>query len=133
MKILISMLSALGLMAGAVSVSAATKSVTYSATITHDGKIEAQSPNWINSTEYTSQKDYGASYKIKFMPGAFNKPPKYCHVSTFDSSSYEHVLHGIAKLSSKPTREEVNVIGVMLGLDRPSGDSSMSFYLVCGK
>lgn len=133
MKILMSMLSAMALMSGAFSVSAATKPVTYSATITHDGKIEVQSTNWIKSTEYTSQKDYAATYKVNFMPGAFNKEPKYCHVSTFDSSTYEHTLHGFAKLSSKPTREAVNVVGVMLGLDRPSGDSSMSFYLVCGK
>lgn len=133
MKTLITMFSTLALMIGAANVSAATKPTIYSATITRDGKIEAQSPNWIKSAEYSSQKDYAASYKIKLMPGAFNKEPKYCQVSTFDSSSYEHTLYGIAKLSSKPTREEVNVVGLMLGLDRASGDSSMSFYLVCGK
>lgn len=67
------------------------------------------------------------------MPGAFQKAPKFCVASTYDNSSYEHTLYGIAKLSSKPTRSEVNVIGLMLGANGPSGDTSMSFYLVCGK
>lgn len=133
MKTVISVLSMLALIFSAMQASAATKPTLYSATITHDGKVEAQSPNWIHSTEYFSQENYSANYKIKLMPGAFQKAPKYCHVSTFDNSSYEHTFYGVAKLSSKPSREEVNVVGLMQGLDRPSGDSSMSFYLVCGK
>ena len=133
MKTLISLLSVLVLMAGAVSVNAADKTHIYSAYINKDGTLAAQSPRWIQAVEYFSQPEYAASYKVKLMPGAFQKAPKFCVVSADDKSSYEHTLYGIAKLSGKPTREEVNVIGLMLGLDVPSGDSSTSFYLVCGK
>lgn len=133
MKILVLLCSMFALMMGSISVSAAAKGHVYSATINSQGKVEAQSAQWIESVEHVSQNNYGASYKVKLVPGVFQKEPRYCQVSTYDSSTYEHALYGIAKLSSKPTREEVNVIGLMLGLDKPSGDSSMSFYLACGK
>ncbi|HBP49067.1 hypothetical protein GHO42_00295 [Pseudomonas sp. FSL R10-0056] len=133
MKILIYLLSVFFLITGSVSVSAATKTPIYSASINKDGTLAAQSPHWIESIEYSSQPDYAASYKVNLMPDAFQKEPKFCVASTYDNSSYEHTLYGIAKLSSKPTRSEVNVIGLMLGANGPSGDSSMSFYLVCGK
>ena len=130
---LISLLSVLFLMAGAVSASAAVKTALYSAYINKDGTLATQSPYWIERVEYSSQLDYATSYNVKFMPGSFKEAPKFCVVSADDKSSYEHTLYGNAKLSGKPTREEVNVIGLMLGLDGPSGDSSTSFYLVCGK
>ncbi len=133
MKIVITLLSALTLMLSAVSVNAAPKAHTYSAVINSDGKVESQSASWIKNIDYSNQKDYAASYKVELVPGVFQKEPAYCQVSAFGNSSYEQTFHGIAKLSSKPTRDEVNVIGLMLGLDKPSGDSSMSFYLVCGK
>lgn len=133
MKTLISLLSILVLMVGAVSVNAANKTPLYSAYINKDGTLASQSPYWIDRVEYSSQPDYAASYKVKLIPGSFQKVPTFCVVSADDKSSYEHTLYGIAKLSGKPTREEVNVIGLMLGLDGPSGDSSTSFYLVCGK
>ena len=133
MKILIYLLPVFFLITGSVSASAATKTPIYSASINKDGTLAAQSPHWIESIEYSSQPDYAASYKVKLRPGSFQKVPKFCVVSADDKSSYEHTLYGMAKLSGKPTREEVNVIGLMLGLDGPSGDSSTSFYLVCGK
>ena len=133
MKTLISLLSVIFLIMGAASVSAATKNTFYSANINKDGTVAAQSPHWIKDIEYSSQPDYAASYKVNLMPGAFQKDPKFCVASTYDNSSYEHTLYGIAKLSSKPTRSEVNVIGLILGANGPSGDTSMSFYLVCGK
>lgn len=133
MKKIIALCSMMVLMTGSFTAFAAAKGHEYSARINAQGKVEAQSAHWIESVDYVSQINYGASYKINLMPGAFQKEPKYCHVSTYDNSTYEHTLYGIAKLSSKPTRETVNVIGLMLGLDKPSGDSSMSFYLVCGK
>ena len=133
MKTLISLLSVLVLMAGAVSVNAAAKTHIYTAYINKDGTLAAQSPHWIQGIEYSSQHNYAASYKVKLTPGAFQKAPKFGVVSTDDTSSYEHTLYGIAKLSGKPTREEVNVIGLMLGLGGPSGDSSRSFYLMCSK
>lgn len=133
MKTFMSTLTLLFFMVGAVSVSASTKLETYSATISRDGKIVAQKPNWIKAVDYDNHKNYAASYKMTLMPGAFQLEPKYCHVSTFDNSSYEHTLYGVAKLSNKPSRAEVNVIALMLGNDKPAEDSSMSFYLVCGK
>lgn len=133
MKIGFSMLSVLTLMLGVTSVNAAPIVHTYSAAISSDGKVVSQSDSWIKSVEHTSQKDYASSYKVELVPGFFQKEPAYCQVSTYDNSSFEHTFNGIAKLSSKPTREEVNVIGLMLGLDKPSGDSSMSFYLVCAQ
>lgn len=133
MKTLISLLSVFILIIGAASASAAPKYPIYSASINKDGTLAAQSPHWIKDIEYSSQPNYAASYKVNLMPGAFQKVPKFCVASTYDNSSYEHTLYGIAKLSSKPTRSEVNVIGLMLGANGPSGDTSMSFYLVCGK
>lgn len=133
MKTLISLLSALVLMVGTVTVTATEKTSLYSAYINKDGVLESQSPDWIERVEYSSQPDYAASYKLKLMPGSFQQAPKFCMVSADDKSSYERTLYGLAKLSGKPTREEVNIIGLMLGLDGPSGDSSTSFYLVCGK
>lgn len=133
MKTLISLLSVFILIIGAASASAAPKYPIYSASINKDGTLAAQSPQWIKDIEYSSQPNYAASYKVNLMPGAFQKAPKFCVASTYDNSSYEHTLYGIAKLSSKPTRSEVNVIGLMLGANGPSGDTSMSFYLVCGK
>ena len=133
MKTLISLLSVFILIIGATSASAAPKYPIYSASINKDGTLAAQSPHWIKDIEYSSQPNYAASYKVNLMPGAFQKAPKFCVASTYDNSSYEHTLYGIAKLSSKPTRSEVNVIGLMLGANGPSGDTSMSFYLVCGK
>ena len=133
MKTLISLLSVFILIIGAASASAAPKYPIYSASINKDGTLAAQSPHWIKDIEYSSQPNYAASYKVNLMPGAFQKTPKFCVASTYDNSSYEHTLYGIAKLSSKPTRSEVNVIGLMLGANGPSGDTSMSFYLVCGK
>lgn len=133
MKTLISLLSVFILIIGAASASAAPKYPIYSASINKDGTLAAQSPHWIKDIEYSSQPNYAASYKVNLMPGAFQKAPKFCVASTYDNSSYEHTLYGVAKLSSKPTRSEVNVIGLMLGANGPSGDTSMSFYLVCGK
>ena len=133
MKTLISLLSALVLLVGSIAVNAADKTSLYSAYINKDGTLATQSPYWIDRIVYSSQPDYAASYKIKLRPDSFQKVPKFCVVSADDKSSYEHTLYGMAKLSGKPTREEVNVIGLMLGLDGPSGDSSTSFYLVCGK
>ena len=133
MKILIYLLPVFFLITGAIAVNAADKTSLYSAYINKDGTLATQSPYWIDRIEYSSQPDYAASYKVNLMPDAFQKEPKFCVASTYDNSSYEHTLYGIAKLSSKPTRSEVNVIGLMLGANGPSGDSSMSFYLVCGK
>lgn len=133
MRKVIVMCSMFMLISGSFSALAAAKGHEYSARIDAQGKVEAQSAHWIESVDHVSQTNYGASYKVNIVPGAFQKEPKYCHVSTYDNSTYEHTLYGVAKLSSKPTRETVNVIGLMLGLDKPSGDSSMSFYLVCGK
>ena len=116
MKTLISLLSVIFLIMGAASVSAATKNTIFSANINKDGTVAAQSPHWIKDIEYSSQPDYAASYKVKLRPGSFQKVPKFCVVSADDKSSYEHTLYGMAKLSGKPTREEVNVIGLMLGL-----------------
>lgn len=133
MKALIALVSLLSFILGSLSVQAASHPRTYTATINKDGTVLTQTPQWIATVEHTNQEDYAALYNVKLVPSAFKKAPAYCNVSTYDYSSYEHTLHGVAKLSSKPTKSEVNVIGLMLGLNQPSGDSSMSFYLVCGQ
>ena len=76
MKTLISLLSALVLLVGAIAVNAADKTSLYSAYINKDGTLATQSPYWIDRIEYSSQPDYAASYKVKLRPGSFQKSAK---------------------------------------------------------
>lgn len=104
---------------------------TYTASIDAKGQITAQSPQWLKEVKLTAQPDYFSEYKVRFVPGVFKNPPRFCTVSVTDLSSNEHIFHGHAKLGSVPAINYVNVLTLMVGDNRPAGDSSMDFMLMC--
>ena len=104
---------------------------TYTASIDAKGQITAQSPQWLKEVKLTAQPDYFSEYKVRFVPGVFKKPPRFCTVSVTDLSSNEHIFHGHAKLGSVPAINYVNVLTLMVGDNKPAGDSSMDFMLMC--
>ena len=104
---------------------------TYTASIDAKGQITAQSPQWLKEVKLTAQPDYFSEYKVRFVPGVFKNPPRFCTVSVTDLSSNEHIFHGHAKLGSVPAINYVNVLTLMVGDNKPAGDSSMDFMLMC--
>lgn len=78
-----------------------------------------------------AQPDYFSIYKVRFIPGVFKEPPRFCTVSVTDVSSNEHIFYGRAKLGSVPAINYVNVLTLKVGDNKPAGDSSMGFMLMC--
>ncbi|KPX41385.1 hypothetical protein RA263_24185 [Pseudomonas syringae pv. tagetis] len=115
----------------ATSVSALASTALHTATIDQHGVVVAQSSPWIKSVNYSSQNDYFATYKVLFNDGLFKQAPGFCSVSSIDTSDYERLFYGHAKLGGAATAEEVNVLGLLVGKRGASGDSSMSFQLAC--
>ncbi|WP_460118268.1 hypothetical protein [Pseudomonas sp. S2_C03] len=118
---------------GAVSVitPASATSNVLTATISAQGKVLTQTPEWISTVEQSSQPDYLANYKVGFKPGVFTIAPRFCSVSLIDTRSSDDLLHGQARLGAAPKQEYVTVITHLLGLKGPSGDSSQDFMLMC--
>lgn len=114
-----------------LSTHAMASSALHTATVDQDGNIVSQSPQWIKAVRFTSQKDYFATYEVTFKEGQFNEAPGFCSVSSTDTSDYERLLYGHAKLGGAATTEKLNVLGLMVGKDGASGHSSMSFQLMC--
>ena len=104
---------------------------TFTATIDKTGKITAQSPKWIKEVKLTAQPDYFTDYKVRFVPGVFKDAPRFCSVSVTDVSSNDHIFHGHAKLGGIPAINYVNVLTLKVGDNKPAGDSSMGFQLMC--
>lgn len=123
--------------AGVILALAATGSIAYAdsriftASIDEKGQVTAQSPTWVKEVKLTAQPDYFSEYKVRFVPGVFKKTPRFCTVSVTDVSSNEHVFYGHAKLGSVPAINYVNVLTLKVGDDKPAGDSSMGFMLMC--
>ncbi|MEE4622717.1 hypothetical protein V2L00_03285 [Pseudomonas alliivorans] len=103
----------------------------HTATIDQQGRVVAQSSAWVKSVNLTNQKDYFATYEVMFMDGLFKQAPGFCSVSSIDTSDYDRLLYGHAKLGGAATTEKVNVLGLMVGKNEPAGDSAMSFQLAC--
>ncbi len=122
---------------GAVLVLAATGSFAYAdsriftASVDNKGQVIAQSPQWLKEVKLTAQPDYFSEYKVRFVPGVFEQPPRFCNVSVIDVSSNEHIFYGHAKLGSLPAINYVNVLTLKVGDNKPAGDSSMGFMLMC--
>lgn len=125
------LLIAIGAASVAVSASAATS--VFTASINSEGKLLAQSPQWIEGVEYTVQRDYFASYKVNFKSGVFKKMPGFCSVSLADTRSNDDIFYGQAKLVAAPKQSHVSVITQFVGMSEPGGDSSQSFMLMCIK
>lgn len=103
----------------------------FTASVDDKGQITAQSPQWLKEIKLTAQPDYFSEYKVRFVPGVFKQPPRSCTVSVTDVSSNEHIFYGHAKLGSVPAINYVNVLTLKVGNNKPSGDSSMGFMLMC--
>lgn len=103
------------------------------ATIDAEGKVVRQSPIWIKQVEYSARPDYFSDYKVRFVPGVFKEVPTFCSVSVVDVRSNDNIYYGHAKLGSFPAINYVNVLTLKVGDDKPAGDSSMSFLLMCVK
>ncbi|NWD99413.1 MULTISPECIES: hypothetical protein [Pseudomonas] len=106
---------------------------TFTATLDKTGKVIAQSPKWIKDVKLTAQPDYFSDYKVRFVPGVFKDAPRFCTVSVTDVSSNDHIFYGHAKLGSVPAINYVNVLTLKVGDNKPAGDSSMGFQLMCVK
>lgn len=103
----------------------------FTATINDIGQVTAQSPKWVKTVKWTAQPDYFSEYKVRFVAGVFKAPPRFCTVSVTDVSSSEHIFYGHAKLGSVPAINYVNVLTLKVGDNKPAGDSSMGFMLMC--
>lgn len=103
------------------------------ATIDAEGKVVRQSPIWIKQVERSARPDYFSDYKVRFVPGVFKEVPTFCSVSVVDVRSNDNIYYGHAKLGSFPAINYVNVLTLKVGDDKPAGDSSMSFLLMCVK
>lgn len=106
---------------------------TFTATLDKTGKVTTQSPKWIKDVKLTAQPDYFSDYKVRFVPGVFKDAPRFCTVSVTDVSSNDHIFYGHAKLGSVPAINYVNVLTLKVGDNKPAGDSSMGFQLMCVK
>lgn len=106
---------------------------TFTASIDRHGKVLAQTPTWISEVNFNAQPNYFSDYKVKFASGVFKKEPRFCSVSTVDVSSAERIYYGHAKLGGAPKADYVNVLTLSVGDNKPAGDSSMSFMLMCIK
>ncbi|OAE12622.1 hypothetical protein AZH11_11910 [Pseudomonas simiae] len=104
---------------------------TFTASINDIGQVTAQSPTWVKEVELTAQPDYFSVYKVRFVPGVFKTPPRFCTVSVTDVTSNEHIFYGHAKLGSVPAINYVNVLTLKVGDNKPAGDSSMGFMFMC--
>lgn len=103
----------------------------FTASVNEKGQVTAQSPKWVKEVKLTAQPDYFSTYKVRFIPGVFKEPPRFCTVSVTDVSSNEHIFYGHAKLGSVPAINYVNVLTLKVGDNKPAGDSSMGFMLMC--
>ena len=101
------------------------------ATISAQGEVLTQTPEWISTVEQSSQPDYLANYKVGFKSGVFTLAPRFCSVSLTDTRSSDDLFHGQARLGAAPKQESVTVITHLLGLKGPSSDSSQDFMLMC--
>ncbi|MBZ6457603.1 hypothetical protein K7402_28385 [Pseudomonas fluorescens group sp.] len=112
-------------------VSAYAQGRIFTASIDEKGTVTAQSSRWLKEVTLTAQPDYFSEYKVRFVPGVFKQAPRFCTVSVTDVSSNEHVFYGHAKLGGLPKINYVNVLTLKVGDNKPAGDSSMGFMLMC--
>jgi hypothetical protein len=116
-----------------VAVSANADTTIFTASISSEGKVLAQNPQWIAGVEYDVQKDYFANYKINFKPGVYKNAPAFCSVSLTDSRSNDDIFYGQARLGAVPKQNNLTVITQLAGKTGPAGDGSQNFMLMCIK
>lgn len=116
-----------------LNASASAVAQAYTATVSAEGEVITQSPKWIKEVKLTAQPDYFSEYKVRFIPGVFKEVPRFCSTSVTDVSSNDHVFYGHAKLGGIPSINYVNVLTLKVGDDKPAGNTSMGFVLMCIK
>lgn len=121
----------IALLAAATAASVQAKGRIFTASVDKAGTITAQSPKWIKEVKLTAQPNYFSDYKVRFVPGTFKDKPRFCTVSVTDVSSNDHIFYGHAKLGGVPATNYVNVLTLKVGDNKPAGDSSMGFMLMC--
>ncbi|NVZ57454.1 hypothetical protein HX797_14395 [Pseudomonas edaphica] len=121
----------IALMAVGSAASVYGKGSVYTASVDDKGTVYAQSPTWIKEVKLTAQPDYFSEYKVRFVPGVFKEVPSFCTVSVTDVYSNERIFYGHAKLGGLPAINYINVLTLMVGDNKPAGDSSMGFMLMC--
>lgn len=104
----------------------------YTASISADGKVQAQSPEWIDSIKYSAHPGYLANYEIKYEAGIYPQAPSFCAVSLTDTRSEDDLYYGQARLGAAPKATHVTVV-TQLSKGGPSADSSQAFVLMCVK
>ena len=87
-------------------------------------------PQWLKEVKLTSQPACFSEYKVRFVPASSNSA-EFCNVSVTDVSSNDHIFYGHAKLGSLPAINYVNVLTLKVTDNKPAGDSSMGFMLMC--
>src|ERR1700712_1019209 len=121
------------LVAGAAVLSghALASTQVYTATIDRAGNLVHQDASWIKDVTLKNQRNYFATYEVTFNNEQFKKAPVFCSASAIDSSNEDRLYYGHVKLGGAATAEKVNVLALFPGKSGPSGDSSMSFQLMC--
>ena len=103
----------------------------HTATIDRGGNVIHQDGAWIKNVNLINQQDYFATYEVSFNDGKFEKAPAFCSASTIDTGDTDRLLYGHVKIGGAATVKKVDVLGLVPGKSGPSGDSSMSFQLMC--
>lgn len=119
------------LWAAMLSSHALASSQIYTASVDREGNLIYQDAAWIKNVKLINQKDYFATYEISFRDEQFKKAPVFCSVSSTDTGDIDRLVYGQVKLGGAATAEKVNVLALMPAKSGPSGDSSMSFQLMC--
>lgn len=103
----------------------------YTASISADGKVQSQSPDWIDSIKYSAHPGYLANYEIKYKAGMYAQAPRFCAVSLTDTRNEDDLYYGQARLGASPKPTHVTVVTQLT--KGPSADSSQAFMLMCVK
>ena len=132
-NVLIKLIAGGLLLASVHKASAEAANVSYTALITSQGKVLAQSPVWISYVNHAPRAGYFSDYKVVLREGVFVRSPGFCAVSVVDIDTLDDVFYAQAKLSGTPTRNSVKVITHQIGGADPQANASKSFMLMCAK
>lgn len=132
-NVLIKLIAGGLLLASVHKASAEAAHVSYTALITSQGKVLAQSPTWISHVSHAPRAGYFSDYKVVLREGVFVRSPGFCAVSVVDMDTLDDVFYAQAKLSGTPTRNSVKVITHQIGSADPQANTSKSFMLMCAK
>ncbi|MFB4391115.1 MULTISPECIES: hypothetical protein [unclassified Pseudomonas] len=99
--------------------------------ISAKGEVLRQSPAWIEKVDRMAQANYLTEYKLTLNKRIVHMDPGFCTVSPIDKSTEAATLHGQAKVIGKPSAETATVITQLVDMNKPSGDNSLEFLILC--